>query len=91
MEGQMTTRRAEWMGLKAAWMLKRSPQDPAVQDVLRRIIQDFPHSAQAMAAQRRIFLLNEQARVAKYAAKKKKPRIVIRLDSGPQQENGNGI
>lgn len=80
MEGQLTTRRAEWMGLQAGWMLKAAPEDPAVRALLRRIIQDFPSSAQAMAAQRRIFLLEERARVAKYAAKKKKPRIVIRLD-----------
>jgi hypothetical protein len=87
MEGQMLSRRAEWMGLKAAWMLKLTPESPEVQKVLRRIIQEFPLSPQAMAAQRRIFLLEERIRVAKYAARPKKPRIVIRLDE-PAGESG---
>ena len=57
-----------------------APGDPHIRTILRRIIQDFPHSPQAVAAQRRTFMMDERARLAKYGEKKKKPRIVIRLD-----------
>jgi len=93
MEGQPTTRRAEWMGLKATWLVKLTPESPDVLSLLRKIIRDFPHSAQAVAAQRRIFLLGEQARVAKYGRNRKRPRIVIRLgdraERGEQKPAGN--
>jgi hypothetical protein len=88
MQGQLSTRRAEWMGLKAAWMMKRTPESPEVMRLLRRIIRDFPNSAQAMAAQRRIFLLEERARVARFAAKRKRPRIVIRMDDSRHPVQG---
>jgi hypothetical protein len=90
MEGQMETRRAEWMGLKAAWMLKVSPEGPEVREVLRRIIRDFPLSPQAVAAQRRLLLLDERLRVAKYAARPKKPRIVIRLSDPSEKPEMHG-
>lgn len=85
MEGQLATRRAEWMSLKAAWLLKLSPGHPEVLNLSRRIIQEFPHSAQAVAAQRRIFLVEEQARMDHHGPRKKRPRIVIRLDEAAKQ------
>jgi len=85
MEGQSTTRRAEWMGLKVAWLTQITPDSPAVRTLLSRIIQEFPFSPQAMAAQRRVFLMDERARVAKYAKIREKPRIVVRLDDNPKK------
>jgi len=90
MEGQLITHRAEWMGLKAAWMMKLTPANPEVRSLLRQIVQDFPHSPQAVAAQRRIFLMDEQARVAKYAGQKKRKRISIHVDEGQKQGQNSG-
>ncbi|MCU0770498.1 MAG: hypothetical protein MUE94_01840 [Verrucomicrobia bacterium] len=80
MDGQPPARRAEWMGLKAAWTLQQSTKDPAGRELLQRILIEFPDSPQALAARRRILLMDEQSRVAKYAARRKPPKIVIRVD-----------
>ena len=80
MGDQPATQRAEWMGLKAAWLLKHFPEDPRGRELLERILQEFPESVQAMAAQRRIDLLNEQAILSKLQTQKPRPKIIIRTD-----------
>lgn len=84
MEKQSPEQRAAWLGLKAAWHAKIDPQSSQVRTVLQHLIKEYPNSPQALAAQRRIFLLDEQLQVAKYAKKQKKPRLVVRLDD-PQE------
>lgn len=80
MEGQPANRRAEWTGLKANWVSQRDPKDPEVRKLLEHIVQQFPETPQALAARRRILLMDEQIRLAKYAGKRPKPRFVVRLD-----------
>ncbi len=92
MEGQTQACRAEWMGLKAAWMLKSSPTDARARELLQRIVREFADSPEALAARRRILLMDEQSRVLKYAPKPKQPRIVIRLgDSSKPASDGKGL
>jgi hypothetical protein len=89
LQDQVPARRAEWLGLKAAWILKRSPTNDAGRALLQRIVREHPDSPQAMAARRRILLLDEQARVRKYAPKVQQPRIVIRMDD-PAKPGSDG-
>lgn len=53
---------AEWLGLMAAWQLKYRDDKEAAQKILQRLIKDFPHSAQAFAAQRRLKLMEMETR-----------------------------
>lgn len=83
MDGQSTEARAEWMGLKAAWMTHLQGDCPAVRALLQELIDEYPDSTQAFGAKRRLLLFDEQARTIRHAAAKKKPRIVIRPDDPP--------
>jgi hypothetical protein len=80
MDGQPESKQAEWLGLKASWLLRHFPEDPRGRAALEKILSDFPASPQALAARRRIHLLNEQALVARIGPAKPRPRIVIRRD-----------
>jgi hypothetical protein len=80
MSDQPAKRRAEWLALRASWMTILDGDGPTVRQALHAIIREFPGSPQSVAAQRRLFQLDEKARVAKYAGRKKKPRPVVRLD-----------
>lgn len=80
MEGQAARHRAEWLALKAAWLRRQDPGDPRVRGLLERLVREFPDTPQELAALRQIHLMDERARVEKYATQKPKPRIVIRLD-----------
>jgi hypothetical protein len=71
--------------------MRLSPGSEKVEPLLRRLTRDFPNSPQAMAAQRRLMLREQQARVARFAEKKKKPRIVIRLDKEQKSPGDRGI
>jgi hypothetical protein len=51
---------AEWLGLIAAWHLKYRQDVEAGRACLSRIIQEFPRTPQALAAQRRLQLLATQ-------------------------------
>jgi len=53
---------AEWLSLMAAWQLKYRDDKEAAQKILQRLIKDFPHSAQAFAAQRRLKLMEMDTR-----------------------------
>lgn len=62
MPDQLDSKRAEWLGLSAAWHLKYQ-HDPATgRRILERIIQEFPTSPQAFAARRRLVALEKEAR-----------------------------
>jgi hypothetical protein len=86
LDGQPILQRAEWTGLKADWLMRLDPESPSVRGVLEHLVDAFPDTPQAMAAQRRLLLLKERSRVAKYAHEKKKPRIVIRLDEAEKPD-----
>ncbi len=56
------SKKAEWLGLAAAWQLKYLNDRETAQKSLQRLIKDFPQSAQAFAAQRRLKLMEMDAR-----------------------------
>ncbi len=64
---QPDPKRAEWLGLIAAWQLKLQQNESAARATLERIVQEFPGTPQAFAAQRRLSLLKaeEAARKAR--------------------------
>ena len=76
-------RRAEWMGLKAAWLRELEEKDPRVREWLERIIREYPNTVQAQGARRRIQLMDEQARTMAPPTAQAPPRIVIRMDDDP--------
>ena len=61
MEDQIDAKRAEWLGLVATWQLKLKQDEPASVETLERIVRDFPHTPQALAAHRRILLHKAEA------------------------------
>jgi hypothetical protein len=59
---QDNTRRAEWLSILAAWHIRyRLDSDTGLQ-VLERVVREFPNTPQALAARRRIHLLQMEAR-----------------------------
>jgi hypothetical protein len=62
MPEQSEAKRAEWLGTIAAWHI-RYKQDPDTgRNVLERVIREFPNSPQALAARRRIRLIDTELR-----------------------------
>jgi hypothetical protein len=59
---QPEARRAEWLGLCAAWHLKYRQDFSAAREILERLVREFPQTPQALAAQRRIRLIDERVR-----------------------------
>ncbi len=59
--------KAKWIGQIAAWELDIRKNETGYETLLKQIIQQFPQTSQAFAAQRRLFLL-EQSRPAPHAA-----------------------
>ena len=57
MPDQPDARRAEWLGLIAAWHIKYRQDADAGRKTLERLLREFPHSPQAFAARRRLQLL----------------------------------
>lgn len=53
-------RRAEWLSLIAAWNLKYLQDPGAARTVLERLANEFPNTPQALAARRRLQLMNAQ-------------------------------
>jgi hypothetical protein len=51
-------KRAEWLGLTAAWHIKFQHDLDAGRQVLERLVREFPHTPQAFAAQRRLHLMD---------------------------------
>jgi len=54
---QPEARRAEWLGLIAAWHLKYRHDADAGRQTLERLLQEYPGTPQALAARRRLQLL----------------------------------
>jgi hypothetical protein len=61
MAAQPDRQRAEWLSLIAAWQLRHRHDPTAARAILQRLLQEFPNTAQAFAAQRRLSLLDAEA------------------------------
>ena len=55
---QPDLRRAEWLGLIAAWHIRHRHDSDAGRKVLERLIREYPKTPQAIAARRRLQLLD---------------------------------
>ena len=62
MPGQPDARKAEWLSLLAAWQIRYVRDTNTGRKLLERLLREFPHSAQAFAARRRIWLLDTEAK-----------------------------
>ena len=54
MPEQPESKRAEWLGLTAAWHMRHRQDFDTARKVLERLVQEFPHTPQALAARRRL-------------------------------------
>ncbi len=70
------SKRAEWLGLIAAWHLKFKHDPDTARQLLERVVGEFPHSPQALAARRRLSLMAVEAKVQQLRASRPKIRIV---------------
>ncbi|MGA2656430.1 MAG: hypothetical protein ABSH34_02820 [Verrucomicrobiota bacterium] len=77
MPGQPESLRVEWLSLMAAWHLKYRQDEPAARDALERVLRDFPRAPQALAARRRLQLM--EAQLKEKAAKPPLRSKTIRL------------
>jgi hypothetical protein len=57
---QTDSRRAEWLGLTAAWHIKYRRDTDAGRKALERLIEEFPRTPQAFSARRRLQLLDRE-------------------------------
>jgi hypothetical protein len=62
MPDQPDVRRAEWLGLIAAWHIRYRQDTDAGRQILERLLREFPKSPQAFAARRRLQLLDADTR-----------------------------
>ena len=62
MPEQPESRRAEWLGLVAAWHIRYRHDSDAGRRALERVIREFPHTPQALAARRRLQLLDANSK-----------------------------
>jgi hypothetical protein len=60
MPDQDAARRAQWLGLTAAWQLKYRHDADSGRKTLERLVSEFPSSVQAFAARRRLELLQRE-------------------------------
>jgi hypothetical protein len=58
---QPDSRRADWLGLIAAWHIRYRHDSDAGRKFIEQLIREFPNSPQAMAARRRIQLLDRKS------------------------------
>jgi hypothetical protein len=65
MPGQPAQKAAEWLGLIAAWQLRYQQNPDAARKLLERLIREYPETAQAFAAQRRLNLIEMELRISK--------------------------
>lgn len=63
MPGQSERKRAEWLSLMAAWQMRYARDTAAARATLERLIREYPQSAQAFAAQRRLNLIDTELRM----------------------------
>jgi hypothetical protein len=59
---QPDTKRAEWLSFIGAWQLKHLRDIEAGRKTLEKLVREFPGSLQAMAAQRRLRLMDMEAK-----------------------------
>jgi hypothetical protein len=59
---QPEARRAEWMSLIAAWHIRYRHDPDTARETLERLVREFPHTPQALAARRRLQLLDAETR-----------------------------
>jgi len=59
---QPESRRAEWLGLIAAWQIKYRHDFDAGRAILERLLREFPQTPQALSARHRLRLLNAPPR-----------------------------
>jgi hypothetical protein len=62
MPNRSDSERAEWLGLVAAWHIKYCQDVDTGRKCLERLIREFRDSPQALAARRRLELLNRELR-----------------------------
>jgi hypothetical protein len=60
MPDQPDGRKAEWLGLAAAWQIRYRQDFDAGRRVLERLIAEFPNTPQTLAARRRVRLLDQK-------------------------------
>jgi hypothetical protein len=78
MRGQPEQKAAEWLALLAAWQLKFKRNEIAARNNLERLVREFPQTAQAFAAQRRLNLMDLEAKLrARAAAPTDPPKISL--------------
>jgi hypothetical protein len=77
------SKRAEWLGLIAAWQFKFKHDPDAGRLLLERVVRDFPNSPQSLAAQRRLSLMAVEAKVEQMRASRPKLRIVAEASDPP--------
>jgi hypothetical protein len=68
MPGQPENKMAEWLAMVAAWQLTQLHDKAAARTTLERLRREHPQSPQAFAAQRRLSLLDMEAKIERIKA-----------------------
>jgi hypothetical protein len=68
---------AEWLALMASWQFRLKRNEPAARKILERLMQQFPQTAQGFAAQRRLNLMDWEAKARARAATPAPPKISL--------------
>lgn len=76
MRNQPPEKRAAWLAWLAAWQLRGRREDEAGQRTLERLVDEYPQSPQAFAAQRRLNLIRAEAKLRR-AREKTQARLVV--------------
>jgi len=75
MPEQPSAKTAEWLSSIAAWQIKYRGDDEAAKKILVRLVQEFPESPRAFAAQRRISLMEMEAKSRRSALVENRPTL----------------
>jgi hypothetical protein len=63
---------AEWLGLMAKWQLRYRKDEAAAQELMERLVHEYPQTSEAFAAQRHLNLMELERRFKRAAAGKGK-------------------
>jgi hypothetical protein len=74
MPGQPEAKRAEWLGLVAAWHLKYRHDRDAGRKILERLAKEFPETTQALAARYRLEQMDRELRAQNISGEKGAPK-----------------
>jgi TolA-binding protein len=77
------SKRAEWLGLIAAWQLKFNHDPKTARQIMERVVTEFPNSPQALAAQRRLNLMAMEQKVQQLRSSRPKFKIVHNATEPP--------